>query len=242
MLKRLNDVFDDWNDGGGIFTVLQEFSALPWKDENIASALDIAYHGGRSGDKYVSPLVNKIMDGDTLTTTEKTLIATSIMAVYNGNWAKEYATRSFEYNPIENYSMTETMTNDETVTEYGHVNTRDIDTDHTKSGTETITPNLETDNSVYGFNSSSPVPSGESSQTGTNETAYNTTDADDGTITDTESGSDTHTRNYEMTRAGNIGVTTSQQMITSERELWIWNFFNDVVFPDVDKVLTLKIY
>ena len=164
------------------------------------------------------------------------------MAVYNGNWAKEYATRSFEYNPIENYSMTETMTDDETVIEYGHVNTRDIDTDHTKSGTETITPNLETDNSVYGFNSSSPVPSGESIQSGTNETAYDTTDADDGTITDTESGSDTHTRNYEMTRAGNIGVTTSQQMITSERELWIWNFFNDVVFPDVDKVLTLKIY
>ena len=176
--KKLNDVFDDWASGGGIFSILQTFTALPWAEEDIASELDIMYHGSRSGDKFVSPLINKIMDGDILTTTEKTLIATSIMAVYSGNWAKEYATRSFEYNPIENYSMTETMTNDETVTEYGHVNTRDIDTDHTKSGTETITPNLETDNSVYGFNSSSPVPSGESTQTGTNETEYNTTDAD----------------------------------------------------------------
>lgn len=240
--KKLNDVFDDWLTGGGIFSVLQEYPSIPWGEEDIASELDVIYHGSRSGDKYVSPLVNKIMDGDTLTDTEKNLIATSILAVYGVSWGKEYATRSFEYNPIENYSMTETMTDDETVIEYGHVNTREIDTDHTKSGTETITPDLATDNAVYGFNSAAAVPSGNATQTGTNETAYDTTDADDGSITDTESGSDTHTRNYEMTRAGNIGVTTSQQMIQSERELWIWNFFDDVVFPDIDKILTLKIY
>ena len=45
-----------------------------------------------------------------------------------------------------------------------------------------------------------------------------------------------------LTRSGNIGVTTSQQMIQSERELYIWNFFLDVVFPDLDKIFTLKCY
>ena len=41
---------------------------------------------------------------------------------------------------------------------------------------------------------------------------------------------------------GNIGVTTSQQMIQSERDLDMWNFFYSVVFPSVDKVLTLMIF
>ena len=45
----------------------------------------------------------------------------------------------------------------------------------------------------------------------------------------------------ELTRSGNIGVTTSQQMIESERNLWMWKFY-DIVFKDVDEMLTLQIY
>ena len=57
-----------------------------------------------------------------------------------------------------------------------------------------------------------------------------------------EGGSDTSTRNYTLERSGNIGVTTSQQMIESERELWLWNFFYKIVFPDVDRILAIDIY
>ena len=77
---------------------------------------------------------------------------------------------------------------------------------------------------------------------GTNETTFDTTDTDTGTQTTLDGGSDTHTRNYTLTRSGNIGVTTSQQMIESERALWVWNFFRDVVFPDIDRVLTIQVY
>ena len=77
---------------------------------------------------------------------------------------------------------------------------------------------------------------------GANTTTFNTTDTDNGTQTFLDGGSDTNTRNYEMTRSGNIGVTTSQQMIESERAVWMWNFFHDVVFPDIDRVLTIQIY
>ena len=45
-----------------------------------------------------------------------------------------------------------------------------------------------------------------------------------------------------LERHGNIGVTTSQQMLQSEHELWLWNFFFDVVFPDLDKILCLYVY
>ena len=255
--QTINDVYDDWKTGGGVFTNLQELN-VPWAEEDIATALDIYYHGQRSGDKFIARIVDAVKDGEVLETSEKTLLSTVIMARYGVNWAKLWATREFEYNPIENYSMTENMTDDTTVDEFGHVLTRVNDTSHTKTGTETNTPdttetsvpNMENSNMVYGFNSSSPVPTGESKQTGSNtltrtgtETVeYDTTDADTGSITDTESGDNTHTRNYELTRKGNIGVTTSQQMIQSERDLWLWDFFEDVVFPDVDKILTLSIY
>lgn len=56
-------------------------------------------------------------------------------------------------------------------------------------------------------------------------------------------GSDVFTVQDErvLTRKGNIGVTTTQQMAQSEIDLWRWNFFRSV-FTDIDSVLTLKIY
>ena len=55
--------------------------------------------------------------------------------------------------------------------------------------------------------------------------------------THTENGSQDRT----LSRHGNIGVTTSQQMINSEIELWQWNFFSEV-FKDIDKILTIQTY
>lgn len=63
-----------------------------------------------------------------------------------------------------------------------------------------------------------------------------------GTQSYSDSGRDVDTRNYTLSRSGNIGVTTSQQMISQERELWMWNYFNNVVFPDIDAFLCLSVY
>ena len=45
----------------------------------------------------------------------------------------------------------------------------------------------------------------------------------------------------ELTRSGNIGVTTSQQMLQSEIELRKWLYYQSV-FNDIDSILTLSIY
>lgn len=346
---KLNDIFPDWLTGAGIFATLQNFN-IPWKLENISADLDLEYHGNHSGDKLISPVARRVSRGEPLTVLQKTQLASALYAIYNKNWVKQWNTLSFTYNPIENYSMTEVMTNDSTVTTYGktttrtdnlthqesgdnttdtttsgsssgldskanfgydsrsisHTNTRTDNLSHGKTGTDTTTPNT-TDtttpnlttmntNSVYGFNSTTGVNSDTQNQTatgtnttthtGTEQVTYNTTEtntgtqqdvysetnridynsADDvshsntqsgtenvsikqsqtgtdtGTQTRADTGTDTHTRNYSMTRSGNIGVTTSQEMIKSERELWLWNFFQDVVFPDIDKFLTLQVY
>lgn len=218
--KRLIDVWDGWLTGGGIFSVLEDLEGitLPWADQEIVPALDAEYYGNISGDKPVSPLLEKMIDGSVMTDLEKDFTAMTIVTMFLDNWNKEWATLSAQYNPIENYSMTEEMTDDQTVSEYGKIHTRE---DNLKDESKTA---------VYGFNSS------EASDTGSGETTRT------GSVTDRDSGEDTHTRNYTLTRSGNIGVTTSQQMLQSERDLWKWNFFRDVVFPDLDQILTLRIY
>ena len=226
---RLNSVFSDWMLDGGIFHFLQN-TDVPWKDAEISKQLDLYFHGNVAGERIISPLVRKILVDDALTDDAASTLANIIFSIYGKSWQSLYDTLSFEYNPIQNYSMTEIMDNDNTVTEYGK--------EVSHSGSDTSRPDLsvETEQGVYGFNSTTAVNSDIQSQksTGSQSIEYGSKD--------TDSGSDTTTRNYKLTREGNIGVTTSQQMIQSERDLWLWNFFLDVVFPNVRDVLTIYIY
>ena len=67
-----------------------------------------------------------------------------------------------------------------------------------------------------------------------------TKDYDGKNVFGTDQYSDTD--EHYLRRNGNIGVTTTQQMLESEIELWQWNFINDYVFKCADKLLTLPIY
>lgn len=244
-MSKLNEYFDWLASGKGIFYYLQQKN-VPWKSENINEDLDLEYHGNVSGDKSISPLFGKLLVDDEMTEARKGYLADVIFSVYGKTWTKEWNTLSASYNPIENYSMKETMTDDETVTTYGKT--------HTKTGTETEAPNvtdtrtpntvISSETGVYGFNSSEAVPSGtgETSNTGTDTTVRTGTDTMTYNTSDADTGSNSNVRNYELERAGNIGVTTSQQMLEAEQKLWMWNFFRTVAFPDIDRILTIEIY
>lgn len=246
--KRLFDVTDQpfFN---GIMSYINGYP-MPWEDfDDIIPELDFEYYGNISGDKIVSPLIDKMLaqtETEKLNHEQMQTLANIIWLTNRINWQREWDTMEAEYEPIENYNMTETLTNDITETDYGKKDTRTDNLQHKKTGTEQVTPNItETvDNAARGFNSGSDVPttSSDTHTTGTNTTTYNTTESDTGTESSQLSGSDTSTRNYVLTRTGNIGVTTSQQMLESERNLWIWNYFYTVIFPAVDRVLTIQSY
>lgn len=253
---KLNDVYPQWLTGGGVlYRYITKYSPA-WADGISIDgkiALDLEYHGNRSGDKLVSPLIDKLLNGsnpDTFTDVMRDMLSDVINRMCALNWNKQWATVSAEYNPIENYSMREQMTNDATVTTYGKQTTRTDNLIHAKTGTETreITPDLETvtEKAMAGFNSVAPVDTDKETQTSTgtqtDETTHNMQDTDTGTQSNVDSGSDTSTRNYVLTRSGNIGVTTSQQMLESERALWQWNFLQNVVFPDIDRIVTSPSY
>lgn len=246
MNKTIRSVFYNQETRQGIFHYLQSFD-VPWKDENISTSLDDVYIS-KSGSKTIAPLISSEIVGGELSESAKQRIATEVYTVFNIQWSKRYNTLSFEYNPIENYRMTETeetTAHDESSrTENGTIN-RDDNTTRTDIGTIGTVDNRSENNNVFGFNSSDSVGSDSLGVSGSSTDTHNLTytevlDGEEVRADSSTSESD-RTDNRELTRGGNIGVTTSQQMITSERDLWNWNFFS-TVFKDIDSLIALDIY
>lgn len=91
----------------------------------------------------------------------------------------------------------------------------------------TVTDNDETVTNKYsGFNSESASPVSES--------------VTDGTIDTTKTDTGSKAKN-ELTRRGNIGVTTSQQMIESEYNLRKKNLL-DLIYKNIDTILFIDYY
>lgn len=135
------------------------------------------------------------------------------------NWTRMLRAYHLEYNPINNYDMTETET-----TKHEGNNVKETTTTTTTT-TDTTTPN-RTD--VYV--TSDENPSGRLS----NYTSFSggTSQNNDGTLTENETIADI---SRELTRSGNIGVTTSQQMLQSEIELRRLDFVDYVLTGFLDK-------
>lgn len=242
-MSRLINCFPDWLTSG-IFTRLGTLfpDELPWATEN-GQTLDVMYFGNHSGEKETSPLLDKLIEqnagSEALTAEQITTLANVLYTRYGVTWDKLYKVLSAEYDPIENYSMTEKETPNITRTEIPNI-TRDKTT--SAQSDFTVITDSDTTTDTYGFNSDSPVPQGESYG---NSSVTTKGDADKNITTENESETGTRmiseTGLRTLTRSGNVGVTTSQQMLESEIKLWEWNFY-ETVFKDVDTVLTVPKY
>lgn len=226
----LNSVYPEWITKG-IFSYLNALE-VPWKNDVSGNQLDIIYHGSRSGNKIIGSLIENYLDNNTVSDDNKIIIAQAIYTIYIKNWNALYKTLSLEYNPIENYSMTETENVQDT-----HKGTIESNGNNTNTYTETTLVNDTSNNQLWGFNSTDSVNSDK--QTG--DTTRDVESTMDSTHKNTDRETKDITSDRTLKRSGNIGVTTSQQMIESERQLWLWNFFESV-FSDIDKILVLKIY
>ena len=190
--KKLKDIYSDGITGDGIFSDLQEFN-VPWADDNINESLDILYYS-KNGDKSITALCNSVIDSDgEFVTDGRETLATIAYITYGQKWDKLFATLNLEYNPIENYRMVETENID-----------KEIDSEQTNTGTIITNIDSQSDNKVYAFNTSeNPVNTDSVIGDSSNRETQNLTER-----IDLNDGVD-----RELTRSGNIGVTTSQQMI-----------------------------
>ena len=115
-LYELNEVFDI---SGTLLTTRRSRAALPWESTKDAG-LWALYLYNHSGEKWISPIVNKMLTDGELSSANKTTIANIISDMYTDNWTKLYDAMFAEYNPIENYNRVELRTGTETLTDTPH--------------------------------------------------------------------------------------------------------------------------
>ena len=155
--------------------------------------------------------------------------ASDDIALYGKSHKYEYDklvdTLSLEYNPIENYSMTE-------------------------KGTDTRTPNITQTNKGVNTNTigvDTSITTGKTTFDKSNSFINDTKTTNTGTNTDTQDINTTVTTAgnekivHEFTRSGNIGVTTSQQMIESERQLAMFSVV-DLFVKAIADIILIGVY
>ena len=155
--------------------------------------------------------------------------ASDYIALYGKSHKYEYDklvdTLSLEYNPIENYSMTE-------------------------KGTDTRTPNITQTNKGVNTNTvgvDTSITTGKTTFDKSNSFINDTKTTNTGTNTDTQDINTTVTTAgnekivHEFTRSGNIGVTTSQQMIESERQLAMFSVV-DLFVKAIADIILIGVY
>lgn len=175
-----------------------------------------------------------------------------------------FNTMFFDYNPIENYSMVEetevekegnnistSKNNSQTETEntltYGEIS----ETATNNIGARTL--NETRDDSKYAFNSgrespftttNNSVEEGAKTDTITNKR----NSVIDKNVANTEVGSSAETAGNQhetakktLTRSGNVGVTTSQEMIQSERDLAMFSFYKEIAH-DIVRTISWGVY
>ena len=189
-------------------------------------------NGGTEHDDHIS-----------LTNAQIHKLAELIWRKYGDAWDRTYDALIADYNPIHNYDRDETITYD---LEDGHGASEDyVDTETEKRNTNLSASVTDATNEldVYGFNSTDPVP--DSKQT-TNSETVTSGDKDDnytetsrtleGKLLDTKDGT------VRTITKGNIGVTTSAQMVDEEVRLRMANQMRTILMRDVDAFLTQPIY
>lgn len=168
------------------------------------------------------------------------------------NWNKLYDTTVLKYNPIWNKDGTITETEkhiknnnytdvtDGKIADHSVTNGNQNTETSGKENTDT-TNNTNEKNYVFGFNSDNAAQSGE---TVTDDTGRTNTDRSENTKTNSSANTDATTTNntnfkhdekenidreYTRTEQGNIGVTTTQQMINEEREVDKFNLMDYII-------------
>lgn len=152
----------------------------------------------------------------TLNNAMKRILGEIIKTKYYYNWKKLVDSYIKDYDMLKPYSMTVDETSNDSLVSHN-------------SNENSSSSNEISKNDYQGFNSAE----------------YNPVDKNDLETSDNSNSRTDYDRTIDVTRnterVGNIGNRSSQELIKEEREVRIWNIY-DQIFSDIDNILTTKIY
>lgn len=161
------------------------------------------------------------------------------ISIWSSKWYRTFEkwinALNIDYNPLENYDRMEEWTDNRNKSDTSDIDTsqsRNVDTTHNDESSDTQKDKTETENKVSAFDSDSYQPHDK------NETDYdslrNSTSSGD-TSENSSLNGNTKSKGTEDEASkhigrvhGNVGVTTSQQMLTSELQLAEWNLYEHI--------------
>lgn len=194
--------------------------------EPVAHRLDDFYYYGWSGDKECSPLMEKLGG-----TPEGIIeIVSSFWEIYGQQLYRQWENFTREYDPIDDYDVTEETT---------YVHTGSGSAVDTGSDKNKKTGQVETTNDVWGVNSSTGVNSDKSTTVYGQGSTPMQTEVEYGKTRTTSEGA-----NDDLTihKHGNLGINPISKFLKDDIELWRWNFYRQVLFPMIDRHIAIPIY
>ena len=176
----------------GIFKYLQARATdSPKYLQGDMTVLNYGYYYSHSGNKYISPLVTRIMGADdTLSDDKSNTLADMLLKICRPNWDKVYNALTVDYSPIENTDAYITHNTSTTGRSSGTSNLTDSGTDnHMHSGSDTRTNTGTDTHALSGTDTTKDTGTDTMTKTGTekNEGKVNETDYHHSYTTDTES-------------------------------------------------------
>ena len=222
----------------GIFSKLVELKYFEWLTDPIEGDLiDLEYYYNRSGNKTITPLLEKLMLRSPETYLED--VCNIIKVKFSNKWNAFYKTYiNSNYDPLYNKDVTEIRTPElskETTPNLTVQNDGSTGTNLTTSTTDYST------NDVYGFNSRLAVD--ESDNTGLNsETVIGDKDTNTTSNTKTTTGNEITTETGTETTSIKGYEGNVQERVKSELELRDQYNLYDMMYKDVDSLITLQMY
>lgn len=231
-------------------------------DYYTASDLYDFYFGEKWETALLIPKIEKAVNDDNLTKIQKYI--SSIINFNAFKYSKLYNTLLLEYNPLDNVNATITnsygaISNTKVKGQQVDIHERDAKTDSTSENIGGVTTtrganDITETNNIYGFNTSSAngvnadkkiINNGAYTDTIGQHTNANTLNYGKDKLTETygnRSDTDsTQAHTDTITRVGNIGVTSSQELLKQEREVAIFNFYEHI-FTDILNIITLGVF
>lgn len=222
-------------DNNNPLAVPPEIPFLP--SEEAAKRIDNYYYFGWSGDKIISPMLEKLYQPNAASHLDSYELARAFWDIYGAQLMKQWENFAREYDPVNDYDVTEIMHYDHSGGSSGtDNNVRTGDVEQTGKSTDT--------DSAWAYDQTGQAQGRPVTKTETLIEANNPMKTSYKSVTDarTRSGTETADDDLNTHKYGNLGVQPISLLIKQDIDLWKLNFYRNIFFPALDSFLAIPIY
>lgn len=211
-------------------------------DNGLLRQVENYYYFSWSGDKYISPLIEKFYD-EHLGITHETEIAQMFYATHNMKLTKLWSDYAAEYEAVNPYDVHEEL-------DYLHSGQNEVSNSgndtNVRTGSIGERGTVRDTRQVFPYDGNTPknesiVTSVRGVDGGDVTTTFNNV-TDTFTHGKTSSGTDSATDDLDTHKYGNLGILPMARILGEDIELWKMDFYTTILFPMLDRFLTLPIY